>query len=329
MADIFVSYSRKDAEPVGALVERFRAAGWTVFQDRDTPTRARWRDVIENELDEAGCVVAVWTKNSVKSKWVRKETEYALKRGKLISIRLDSTRPPSPFGDEQAADLSDWRATGETKVTRELFDAIAGALGKRNGVSLAPVADRRSQGLVVVLGRPEKHPNLGAAVNMTCGFSNNLDQAATVHKLAASIVGQESNVSFNLDWSLVYDVAGGGSDHVLRWENENILRIPSGRTLPDSPFVTGVQFRAPTLMKRVSWPMGSYQVRVRGWVNRDEDKEANLRCSFDAELDYREAQEILKHQRMSDEEWQKMCYTDDAYGVPFRISNVRHGLPAA
>ena len=98
MLDIFVSYSRKDAESVRPLVERFRAAGWTVFQDKDTRTRARWRDVIENELAEAGCVVAVWTKTSVGSNWVLKEAEKARKHRKLISVRLDSTKPPPPTG---------------------------------------------------------------------------------------------------------------------------------------------------------------------------------------------------------------------------------------
>lgn len=330
MADIFVSYSRKDSDRVRPLVERFRAAGWTVFQDTNTRTGARWRDVIENELAEAGCVVAVWTKASVDSSWVLKETEAARKDRKLISLRLDSTEPPSPYSEEQAADLSGWSGAGDTDAVRELFDAIAVTLGKRHGVSVGPVSDGWSQGLAVVVARPSTHPNVGAAVNMTCGFTNDLQGAATVHKLAASIVEQERNVSFSMDWSLVYDVVGGGSDHVVRWEEENILRIPSGETsLTNAPFVTGVQFRAPTLMSKVFWPAGLYQVRIRGWVNREEYKEANLRCSFEAELEDWKAQEVLRHQRMSDDEWQYEDYSDDAYGVPFTISNVRHGLPAA
>ena len=324
MADIFVSYSRDDTERVRPLVELFRSAGWTVFQDKDIPTRTRWIDVIEKELAEAGCIIAVWTNTSVKSDWVHKEAEQARKHRKLISVRLDSTSPPPPFGEEQASDLSDWKGASDTKAVRELFDEIAVMLGKRNGVSVGPVSDGWSQGLGVVLGRPTKYPTLGAAVNMTCAFTNKLDRTAIVHKLVLSIVEQEKSVSYSMDWSLVYDVVGGGSDHILRWENENILRIPSGGTL-----VTGVQFRAPTLMKKVSWPEGTYQVRIRGWVNREEHTEANLRCNYEAELGYREAQEIVRHQGMSDEEWREMGYSDDAYGVPFKINNVRHGLPAA
>lgn len=331
MADIFVSYARKDAERVRTLVELLRAAGWTVFQDKDTRTRALWRDVIERELAVAGCVVAVWTRFSVGSSWVLKEAKMAREHRKLISVRLDSTEPPSPYGEEQAADLSSWRGAGETEAIRKLFDEIALTLGKRNGVSVGPVADGWSQGLAVVLGCPSKHPNLGATVNMTCGFTNKLEHAAEVNKLAASIVEHEKKVSFSMDWSLVYDVVGGGSDHILRWEKDNVLRIPSARTSSagNALFVTGVQFRAPTLMKKVSWPEGAYEIRIRGWVNREQNKEANLRCSFDAELGYREAQEIIRHQRMSAEEWRKKGYSDDAYGIPFTISNIRHGLPAA
>ncbi|MFQ5527540.1 MAG: toll/interleukin-1 receptor domain-containing protein [Thermoanaerobaculia bacterium] len=324
MADIFVSYSRRDLECVQPLVDRFRAAGWTVFQDKDTPTGARWRKVIETELKEAGCVVAVWTKNSVGSTWVLKEADAARKERKLISVRMDSTEPPPHHREEQAADLSNWRRAGDIAAVGELFDEIAKVLGKRNGVVVVPVADHWSQGLAVVLGRPLKHPNVGAAVNMTCGFNNKLDRAATVHKLVASIAEPKRQVSYSMDWNLVFDVVGGGSDHVLRWEEENLLRIPTGER-----FVTGIQFQAPTLMNKVFWPEGDYEVRIRGWVNREEHREANLRCSFDAELDYRAAQEIAKHQGMSDEQWRAKRYHDDAYGVPFKISGVRSGLPAA
>ncbi len=324
MADIFISYSRKDAERIRPLVERWRAAGWTVFQDRDTPTRARWRDVIEHELAAAGCVVTVWTSNSVNSEWVRKETQVAYEEGKLISVRLDATTPPSPYDAEQAADLGGPGSAGDTQAFRELLDAIAMVLGKRNGVSLEPFADAWGDGLAVVLGCPRTHPNLGTTVNMTCRFISRLDQAATVHKLAVSITESEEKVSYKMDWSLVYQVVGGGSDHIMRWEEDNSLRIPPGGT-----FVTGVQFRAPTLMQKVSWPEGIYQVRVRGWVNREESKEANLRCAFDAELDDRAVREIVKHQRMTVEQWQAQNYSDNAYGVPFRIRNLRHGLPAA
>lgn len=324
MADIFISYSRTDAGRIRPLVERWRAAGWTVFQDRDTPTRARWRDVIEHELATAGCVVTVWTSNSVKSEWVHKETQRAYEEEKLISVRLDATKPPPPYDTEQAADLGGPDSAGDIEGFRELLDVIARLLGKRNGVSLEPLADAWGDGLAVVLGCPRTHPNLGATVNMTCRFTSRLDQAATVHKLAVSITESEEKVSYDMNWSLVYQVVGGGSDHRMRWEEDNSLRIP-----PQGTFITGVQFRAPTLMQKVSWPEGIYRIRVRGWVNREENKEANLRCAFDAELDYRAAREILRHQRMGAEQWQAQNYSDNAYGVPFRIRNLRHGLPAA
>ena len=330
MADIFLSYSRKDAELVRPLVERFRRAGWTVFQDIHTPTGKRWREVIEKQLDESGCVVAAWTKRSVCSEWVLKEVKVARRQRKLISVRFDSTKPPSPYGEVQAADLTHWNGDGVTDAERELFDVIAVTLGKRKGVSVRPVPDSRSQGLVVVLGCPTTHPNLGATVNMTCGFTNELDRDATVHQLVASIIEEKGNVSYSMNWSLLYDVEGGGSDHIRCFEKENILRIPSAAwSFSDRPFLMGVQFRAPTLMQKVSWPMGNFQVRIRGWVNREEDKESNLACSFDAELGVLETWEIEKHQRMSPEEWRQPEYSDNAYGVPFQISNVILGLPAA
>ncbi len=55
----------------------------------------------------------------------------------------------------------------------------------------------------------------------------------------------------------------------------------------------------------------------------------NLKCDFDAALDRVAVREIEKHLALSDKGWEESGYSDDAYGVPFRLSNVRPGLPAA
>ncbi len=73
MADIFVSYATEDRERVGPLVEVLEAEGWSIFWDREIPPGRSWDDVIQETLDEARCVVAVWTRHSVESRWVKIE----------------------------------------------------------------------------------------------------------------------------------------------------------------------------------------------------------------------------------------------------------------
>jgi hypothetical protein len=178
--------------------------------------------------------------------------------------------------------------------------------------------------LAVVLGRPKRHPDFGAAVNLTCRFVNGLGRVADVHGLTATTLGPDHKVSYDFDWRLVFDVAEGGAEHVRRIQRETKLPIPAGEH-----FETGVQLRAPILTDVVEWPEGTYKFKLRGWVDRRRhDALPNLTCDFDAALDRVAVREIKKHLELSDKGWEECGYSDDAYGVPFFLTNVRPGLPA-
>ena len=107
MADIFVSYATEDRERVGPLVEVLEGEGWSIFWDREIPPGRSWDDVIQETLDEAQCVVAVWTRHSVESRWVKIEAMEGLERGILVPVVLDDAEIPIAFRRTQAADLRD------------------------------------------------------------------------------------------------------------------------------------------------------------------------------------------------------------------------------
>ena len=50
----------------------------------------RFNDVIENALNEAKCVIVLWSKRSVQSLYVKDEATHALNRKKLVP-RYDRT----------------------------------------------------------------------------------------------------------------------------------------------------------------------------------------------------------------------------------------------
>ena len=80
MADIFVSYARKDQERVVTIVELLESQGWSVFWDRTIPPGKSWRNYIGKALEDARCVVVLWTHHSIASKWVIQEADDALHR---------------------------------------------------------------------------------------------------------------------------------------------------------------------------------------------------------------------------------------------------------
>src|SRR5262249_61488120 len=87
-----------------AAIERLKSdierTGHSVWFDQDLMGGQQFRDVIDERIDAAKAVVAVWTENSVSSKYVRYEADRASKQNKLICLReanLDVGRIPGPF----------------------------------------------------------------------------------------------------------------------------------------------------------------------------------------------------------------------------------------
>jgi formylglycine-generating enzyme required for sulfatase activity len=120
MTDIFISYSRKDRSRVESLANALEAHGWSVFWDRTIPAGKTWREVIGEALENANSVIAVWSKTSVKSRWVQEEADRGLERNILIPILIDNVRPPLGFRSIQAVDLISW----ESKQSHSGFEKL-------------------------------------------------------------------------------------------------------------------------------------------------------------------------------------------------------------
>ena len=108
MADIFLSYSRVDLDRAREFEDALERCGWSVFWDRELVPGVGYRDVIERELNEARCVIVLWSRTSVESAWVIDEAEEGNKKGCLISVLLDEVVPPLGFRQSQAATLASW-----------------------------------------------------------------------------------------------------------------------------------------------------------------------------------------------------------------------------
>ena len=89
------------------LVAEFEAQGYSVWWDPRIGIGSSFDREIERELDEAKCVVVVWSESAVESEWVRAESQEGLDRGILVPVRIDDAKPPLAFRRAQTADLSD------------------------------------------------------------------------------------------------------------------------------------------------------------------------------------------------------------------------------
>jgi diguanylate cyclase (GGDEF)-like protein len=85
---------------------------------------------IDSALTEAQCVIVVWSRKSIDSRWVRDEAEEALNNAKLLPILAESAiRPPYGFRRVSAVDMTEWDGTATAALFQELLSHIESRLG--------------------------------------------------------------------------------------------------------------------------------------------------------------------------------------------------------
>lgn len=138
MADVFLSYSRKDLRRARPVINALEAAGLSVWWDRRLIGGSEFSKEIRDELDKAAAVVALWSSRSVESPWVLDEAGRGRDSGRLVPASLDSMEPPLGFGQLHTIDLSN-RHSG---ALDSLVEAVTAKTGRR---SPEPVHAKRSR----------------------------------------------------------------------------------------------------------------------------------------------------------------------------------------
>lgn len=109
MTDIFISYSRNDREQVRLIAEALEREGLNVWWDPEIPPGESFSQVIDRQLKEAKCIIAVWSNSSVNSNWVQEEADDGMMRNTLVPVMIDDIELPRGFKRLQTADLRGWR----------------------------------------------------------------------------------------------------------------------------------------------------------------------------------------------------------------------------
>ena len=138
MSDVFLSYAREDRSRVEPLAAALQKLGWSVWWDPHILPGETWDDVIDAALGESRCVIVLWSRESVGSRWVRTEAHEGHRRGILVPALLDHVTIPLAFRSIQSADLVDWRAELPHAGFEQLTLAVRKILSA--GVPLATVA---------------------------------------------------------------------------------------------------------------------------------------------------------------------------------------------
>jgi formylglycine-generating enzyme required for sulfatase activity len=130
MADVFLSYANEDEAHAEALARAFEACGWSVWWDRKIQSGKVFHKEIQSAINEARCIVVIWSQASVESTWVYAEAEKGRVRGNLLPVVVDEhATPPIPFGQLQTTNLIGWAGGLSDPPFRELVRGMSEILG--------------------------------------------------------------------------------------------------------------------------------------------------------------------------------------------------------
>jgi hypothetical protein len=129
MADIFISYQSQDRERVRPLVRLLEEHGWSVWWDSYLRTGERFNKKIAGALEEARCVVVLWSKTSVESDWVISEAKEGDDKNALVPVQIDDRiKIPLAFRGMQTAGLINWPYERDEEQLHKLLNDIESVL---------------------------------------------------------------------------------------------------------------------------------------------------------------------------------------------------------
>lgn len=113
MADIFLSYARRERDRAEPIKDALESLGLEVFFDVDGLDGGDvFPDVLDRELKSAGAVVSLWSPWSLSRPWIKIESRIGKDRGVLIPVGIADIDPlhdlPAAFYDDQRIDLTDF-----------------------------------------------------------------------------------------------------------------------------------------------------------------------------------------------------------------------------
>jgi TIR domain/Sulfatase-modifying factor enzyme 1 len=128
-SDIFISYKREEQAIARKLANALDSEGWNVWWDPKLRAGEHFDDVIEKALNEAKCVIVMWSKLSVQSRYVRDEATYALDQEKLVPV--ESVKLPFRFRGVHTLRLLGWDGSKDVPEFRRLVEDIVTIVGPR------------------------------------------------------------------------------------------------------------------------------------------------------------------------------------------------------
>lgn len=147
MADVFISYRKADRAKAEALAKALKIETLDVWWDTALETGQTFDEKIQAVLEQCKAVIVIWSKESVKSDWVRAESAIGRERGILVPIMIQPVNIPVPFNLLHTADLIGWSGDRAHPGYRDVVKQVKTLAGKSHVAPLKPPPNRALRAL--------------------------------------------------------------------------------------------------------------------------------------------------------------------------------------
>src|SRR5215813_9754238 len=130
MSDIFISYKREEQAIARKLANALESEGWSVWWDPKLRAGEHFDDVIEKALNEAKCVIVMWSNLAVNSEYIKAEATEALEQRKLVPVKIENVNLPFRFKRVHTLSLLGWDGSKDDSDFRRLADDITEIVGR-------------------------------------------------------------------------------------------------------------------------------------------------------------------------------------------------------
>jgi hypothetical protein len=147
MADVFISYRKADRAKAQALANALKIENLDVWWDVALETGETFDEKIQAVLEQCKAVIVLWSKESVKSEWVRAESSIGRQRGILVPVMIQDVNIPVPFNVLHTADLVGWHGDRSHPGYRDVVKQVKEFAGKTGVKPLKPPPNRALRAL--------------------------------------------------------------------------------------------------------------------------------------------------------------------------------------
>lgn len=144
LGDIFISYKSEDRARAARLVRALTESGQTVWWDQNIGLGDAWRHRIAERLDQARCVVVLWSSLSAGADggFVQDEAARAMRHGTYLPVLIDEVEVPLGFGSVQSHSLAGWHGSREAPRFKVLLARILEMTGREAPAPASSAAAR-------------------------------------------------------------------------------------------------------------------------------------------------------------------------------------------